>query len=857
MSKESIQDNSYSSFIPHPSYLYVEVALPLPLRQTFTYRLPVGLRENIKTGARLLVPFGKRQLTGYAVALHLRLSDEIEFDENAIKDALELIDEEPLITEEILKLTQWTADYYASSWGEVLKASLPAGINASVEQIVSITAKGRDELLKVTTAKTIKTQVLRYLAEREEVPVRELSNNFGTTAAQRALRELAKSGWISTFHRTLTAQVKPKRRKAVRLLAPEDHIQSPRFSVPTAGEAHRFSRLKTGLKTEFTEAQQKIIETLLKNNGEMLFTELIEKADVGASSINTLAKHGILEIFVQEVLRDPLKDAKIPDILDLTLTGEQEKVLLEIENALKIEKYKAFLLHGVTGSGKTEIYIRAMKHALDDGKSAMMLVPEIALTPVFSRRLRAVFGDEVAILHSNLSTGERFDEWRRIRRGDARIVIGTRSAVFAPLQNLGLLIVDEEHDGSYRQHEMPFYNGRDVAIVRASFAKAVVVLGSATPALETFHNSQIGKYEYLQLPNRIGNRPLAKAEIVDMRQVFKSVGKDISFSNKLVEAIEETHAKGEQSIILLNRRGFSQFVLCRSCGETIRCRNCDITLTFHRRESRLICHYCNHREKVPHNCPQCKSHFLYFMGEGTEQIEDMLKRKFSHLRIARVDRDTTSKRREMENVLEKFSDGEIDMLVGTQMLAKGHDFHNVTLVGVISVDAGLALPDFRSAERTFQLLTQVAGRAGRGSLQGKVLIQTYYPEHYALRHAQTQSYDAFYAEEIEFRRKLAYPPFVALASILIKHSNYNYAFDNAQILKDCLQKANKENMCRILGVAPAPLARLKNEFRLQILVKAKNRTKLRETLDFALHDAQEKFCDLRIVNVEIDPINLL
>jgi primosomal protein N' (replication factor Y) len=866
--KQSISD---SSLIPHPSSLYVEVALPLPLRQTFTYRLPVGLRENIKTGARLLVPFGKRQLTGYAVALHAQLSDEIEIEESAIKDALELIDEEPLITEEILKLTQWTADYYASSWGEVLKASLPAGINASVEQIVSITSKGRDELQKVTTAKTVKTQVLKHLAENEETPARELTNLFGTTAANRAIRELTKTGWITTFHRTLTAQVKPKRRKAVRLLAPEEEVQSSHFSVPGAIEASRSGRLKTGLKTElprpprlkgalkteFSDVQQKIIETLLKFDGEMLFTELIEIADVGASSINTLAKHGILEIFVQEVMRDPLKDAKIPDILDLTLTGEQEKVLFEIEAALKIEKYKAFLLHGVTGSGKTEIYIRAMKHALDDGKSSMMLVPEIALTPVFSRRLRAVFGDEVAILHSNLSTGERFDEWRRIRRGSARIVIGTRSAVFAPLQTLGLLIVDEEHDGSYRQHEAPYYNGRDVAVVRANFARAIVVLGSATPALETFHNAQTGKYEYLRLPNRIGNRPLAKAEIVDMRQVFKSNGKDVSFSQNLVEAIEETHAKGEQSIILLNRRGFSQFVLCRSCGETIRCRNCDITLTFHKRESRLICHYCNHRERVPHNCPECKSHFLYFMGEGTEQIEDMLKRKFSHLRIARVDRDTTSKRREMENVLESFSDGEIDMLVGTQMLAKGHDFHNVTLVGVISVDAGLALPDFRSAERTFQLLTQVAGRAGRGSLQGKVLIQTYYPEHYALKHAQTQDYDAFYAEEIEFRRKLAYPPFVALASIMIKHTNYNYAFDNAQILKDCLQKANKENLCRILGVAPAPLARLKNEFRLQILVKAANRSKLREILDFGLHDAQEKFCDLKIINVEIDPINLL
>ncbi|MET0753960.1 MAG: primosomal protein N' [Pyrinomonadaceae bacterium] len=824
-----------SSFITHHSS-FVEVALPLPLRQTFTYLLPEGLRENVKIGSRLLVPFGKRQLTGYAVALHAELDPELEIEADALKEAIELLDEEPLLTEEILKLTQWTADYYASSWGEVLKASLPAGINATVEQVISITARGRDELIKISSAQTTKAKIIKLHSENGEIAPRDLSKKFGASTSQRAVRELIKNGWVGSFNRTLTIQVRPKRRKAVRLLPPESHRENQK---------------------PLSEPQQKIVEMLLAVGGEIIFTDLIEKTDVGASAINTLAKRGIVEVFVQEVMRDPLADAKLPDILDLTLTGEQESVLKEIETALEAEKYKAFLLHGVTGSGKTEIYIRAMKSVLERGKSSLMLVPEIALTPVFSRRLRVVFGNEVAILHSNLSTGERFDEWRRIRKGAARIVIGTRSAVFAPLQNLGLVIVDEEHDSSYRQHESPFYHGRDAAIVRANFAGAVIILGSATPALETFYNSQTGKYKYLQLPNRVGNRPMATAQIVDMREVFKLAGKDAAFSEDLIKAIEETHAKGEQSIILLNRRGFSQFVLCRSCGETIRCNNCDITLTFHKREGKLICHYCNHREKVPRSCPQCKSQYLYFMGEGTEQIEDILKRKFSHLRIARIDRDTTSRRKEMENVLQKFSDGEIDMLVGTQMLAKGHDFHNVTLVGVISVDAGLALPDFRSAEKTFQLLTQVAGRAGRGALQGKVLIQTYYPEHYALRHACNQDYAGFFREEIEFRRNLNYPPFVALASILIKHPNYNYAFDNAQILKDCLINANAEKMCRVLGVAPAPLARLKGEFRLQILVKAKNRAKLRETLDFALHDAQEKFCDLRIVNVEIDPVNLL
>ncbi len=823
-------------FKDKPQPKYVEVALPIPLRQTFTYILPEGLRENIKIGARLLVPFGKRQITGYAVALHEVLSPELEIEEDALKEAIELLDAEPLLTEEIIKLTQWTADYYASSWGEVLKASLPAGINANVEQIVSITTRGRDELIKVSSAKTAKVQILHYLSENDEVSSRELGKKFGTSKTQRIIRELVGQDLASVFHRTMTTQVKPKRRKAVRLLPPEFHQSNEK---------------------PLSEAQQRIIDVLLEENGELIFTDLIEKADVGASSINTLAKRGILEILVQEVRRDPLENAELPDLLNLTLTDQQTKVLSEIEKALQTEQYKAFLLHGVTGSGKTEIYIRAMKTTLKKGKTALMLVPEIALTPVFSRRLRAVFGDEVAILHSNLSTGERFDEWRKLRSGAARIVIGTRSAVFAPLENVGLIIVDEEHDGSYRQHEMPFYNGRDVAVVRAAFAKAVVVLGSATPALETFHNSNIGKYEYLSLPNRIGNRPMAAAELVDMREVFGEAGKNAIFSPQLIEAIEETHKRGEQSIILLNRRGFSSFVLCRTCGETIHCNNCDITLTYHKRQAQLVCHYCNHKEKVPNKCPQCESKFLFFVGEGTEQIEDILRRKFSNLRIARVDRDSISRKNELEETLSAFSEGKLDMLVGTQMLAKGHDFPNVTLVGVISVDNGLAMPDFRSAERTFQLLTQVAGRAGRGSLQGRVLIQTYHPEHYALQHSRTQNYNDFYQVEINFRKKLNYPPFVALASILIKHSNYNYAFDNAQILRECLQNTNSEKNCIILGPAPAPLARLKGEHRLQILVKAKNRAKLRETLDFALHDAQEKFCDLRIVYVEIDPINLM
>lgn len=742
---------------------YVEAVLPIPLRRSFTYRVPEQFRGRIKPGARLKLPFGRRSVTGYAAALHDVLPPDLDVDESKIKDITDLLDDEPLITPEILKLTQWTADYYASFWGEMLKASLPAGINSE--------------------------------------------------------------------------KVRPKRRKAVR-----------RTTDGLLGNSEK----------PLTAPQQRLLDILDANGGEMLFTDLIEQADANASPVSTLEKRGLVEIYIEDVRRDPLAKAQFPAIESLLLTDEQQAALDSIIAALrKPDTYDAFLLHGVTGSGKTEVYIRAMRSALDMGRSAMMLVPEIALTPVFSRRLRAVFGSEVAILHSNLSAGERYDEWRRIRRGDARVVIGTRSAVFAPLENIGLVIVDEEHDPSYRQHESPFYNARDVGVMRASLAGAVVVLGSATPAMESFHNAKHGKYKYLRLPDRIGGRSLAEARLIDMREVFRQAGKDVPLSPELIEAIELTHLKGEQMIILLNRRGFSQFVLCRTCGEMIKCQNCDITLTFHRRANKLTCHYCNYQEAVPHHCPKCASEFLYFVGEGTENIEDLLRKKFPDLRIARVDRDTMTHKGELEDVLLSFAGGRLDLLVGTQMIAKGHDFPNVTLVGVVSVDIGLGLPDLRSAERTFQLITQVAGRSGRGDKPGRVLIQTYYPDHYALRHAVNQDYEGFYAEEIKYRERLAYPPFFVLASILIKHRDYQEAMQNANILRRALDAANHARHVRVLGPASASLGRLKNEYRIQIILKGQTRRSMREILDMALADAEQKSCDMRSIFVEIDPVNLM
>jgi primosomal protein N' (replication factor Y) len=539
------------------------------------------------------------------------------------------------------------------------------------------------------------------------------------------------------------------------------------------------------------------------------------------------------------------------------LTPEQNQALEHITRKLDEGRYATFLLHGVTGSGKTEVYIRAIHRALARGKTALMLVPEIALTPMLGRRLRAHFGRDVALLHSSLSEGERFEEWHRIARGEARVVLGTRSAVFAPLSNLGLVIVDEEHDPSYKQDEVPRYHGRDTAIMRALQNQAVVILGSATPSLESYHNVHVGKYIYLQLGERIGGRSLAEVHLVDMREVFARYGRQVVLSDELVNAIRETIERGEQVILLLNRRGFSSFVLCRRCGLTMRCPRCDVSLTYHRSVEQLLCHYCNYRAPVLTRCPSCDGEYIYFAGVGTEQVEERLRRLFPDLRIARLDRDTASRRRAYERIIMAFAAGEIQVLVGTQMVAKGHDFPNVTLVGVISVDAILGLPDFRAAERAFQLLTQSAGRAGRGDQPGRVLIQTYYPEHYVLRYAAAQDYEGFYQREIHFRRMLHYPPITTLIQLIVQHRDFERANALAQELARYLRAADTSGLMRVLGPAPAPLSRLRGRHRLQILIKSRQRLAAHRAVDLAVEQLRASGFDTHALVIDPDPVDVM
>ncbi len=820
--------------------MFAETAVPVYVRQTFTYHLPGDMARRAQIGCRVIVPFGKKLMTGFIVALHEQLQGEI--NESEIKEVEELVDESPIISRDILHLTKWMSDYYYAPWGECLRTALPAGATVATEQVLTITEAGRSALSHVSAGfswSSSKHQALELLAGTGTIGSRELERQLSKSHATALIRQLERAGYINVVERVSESRLKPKLQNAVRLVELERNEEKEKEGKP------------------LNEQQRRVIETIEEAHEPMAFSQLLEAADVSSSVVRTLEKRGIVEVFAREVRRDPLAHIEQQELDLVTMNEEQQRALDQLVAKLDERQYATFLLHGVTGSGKTEIYIRAMREATRRGLSALMLVPEIALTPVFSRRLRAIFGDGVAILHSSLSEGERIDEWRRIKDGEARVVIGTRSAVFAPLDKLGIIVVDEEHETSYKQDETPRYHGRDTAIVRALRANAVVVLGSATPSLESFHNAATGKYGYIRLDTRFGNRALAEVQTIDMREVFKRHGKQVTFSDEIKTAIAETFERGEQVMILLNRRGYSSFAMCRSCGDAVHCPNCDVTLTYHRYNQSLQCHYCNYIRPAPRVCPACDGQYIQYVGEGTEQLEAKLREMYPDKSIARVDRDTTRRRGSLEHLLMEFAAGTIDLIVGTQMIAKGHDFHNVTLVGVISVDAGLCLPDFRAAERTFQLLTQVAGRAGRGELSGRVIIQTYHPEHYSLVCARAQDYDEFYRREIGFRRSMHYPPFNALINICVHDKEFDRASNAATDLARELRESARDSGLRVLGPAPAPISRIKGEHRFQILIKARSRARARETLDFATSQVLASGYNPRSISIEVDPISLM
>ncbi len=584
--------------------------------------------------------------------------------------------------------------------------------------------------------------------------------------------------------------------------------------------------------------------------------EALQSLEVPRTTLSTLVRRGLIEI-VEEPADFSISRTK-PRLtpFEFEFNSAQKNALARLREAVVAHKFAGMLLHGVTGSGKTAVYLAGMRSVLEAGRSAILLVPEIGLTPAVAADLHQIFGDEVAILHSALSDRERAEQWHRIKRGDARMVVGTRSAVFAPVTDLALIIVDEEHDSSYKQEETPRYHARDVAVMRAKMSGAVVVLGSATPSLESYFNAKKNKYALIELPDRVEQRPLPAVEIVDMRLEFQETGHEQVVSRKLAAEIKERLDRKEQVMVLLNRRGYSPVVLCRTCGKKLECQNCAISLTHHKREHKMVCHYCGYTAPVPKVCVHCGSEYVYFLGTGSEKLEELLHGMFPQARIARLDRDTVRGHEDFERTLSALNEGELDILVGTQMIAKGHDIHGVTLVGVIGADAALGLPDFRAAERTFQLLTQVAGRAGRGQSPGTVILQTYFQDHYAVNYAARHDFIGFYEKELRFRSWMHYPPYSSLANVLVRSDNLDDALKWSGQLGKWFDTTRHEGV-RVLGPAAAPIMRLKRDYRYHFVLKSPSREKLNKTLRAMLAHASKQKIPRTQVIVDMDALWLM
>ena len=821
---------------------YCEVALPVPLRSLFTYAIPDRLAGSICAGSRVLVPFRNRAMAGVVVELSSRRPDP-ERVKN-VREIADVLDPIPALSAKLLELGRWIGGYYVAPPGEIFRAMLPPQVDLRHERELLLTDAGRARRSELDAAGNrseleIAELALLSLMNIEDRPVRAdrlRKLPGGEAAAERLLRRRQLEAREVAVHRNARVQKIVAWNSA--------HGDGPPADAQT-----------DAVTNSLTEKEARIFHVLAEERGPLPLPALAKLANVSRSLLERLIRHGKLKSWDEPLaVEEDLFDVDYTPPSNI-LNPDQERELREITGWIDSNAFKVGLLYGVTGSGKTEVYLGAVEAALVRGKTALILVPEIALTLWVGRLCKARLGPGVAVLHSALAEVERAREWWRVRRGEARVVVGTRSAVFAPLENLGLVVVDEEQEASYKQEETPRYHGRDVAIVRAKLEGAVALLGSATPSLESFQNARSGKYQLLQLESRVENRPLAPVEIVDLREDFKKTHHAGALSSKLTEAIGVRLGEGTQSLILINRRGYSWFVLCRSCGAGIQCENCSISLTYHKQRDRLECHYCGFTRRVPRACPKCASEHVYFFGAGAEQLEEKLQEKFPGAKVARLDRDSVRTKRAYQQVLGDFATGKIDILVGTQMVAKGHDFQRVTLVGVVSADSQLSLPDFRAAERTFQLLTQVAGRAGRGALPGEVLVETYYPEHYAIQLAARQDYLAFFERELQFRRLLHYPPFTALASILVRDTKIENAIRWSRHLSAFLAPQESRGV-KVLGPAAAPLARLKREYRFQFLLKAPKRAQLTRVLAELLAFSDEKEIPQKAVLVDVDPLSL-
>lgn len=803
----------------------VEVAVGLPVSKTFHYLIPKRMRGSLQVGMRVLVPFKGHKVTGFCLDL---LDHPPEGIGEKLREVEELLDETPLIDPQMLRFYRWISHYYLHPIGEVIKTGLPPGLHLKSELILSLTEEGRRSLEKGDLS-TDHERILREVERGERLSVRKIEKIISDEGLRSRLFSLKKKGLLRIEAELEGKEVKPKFEKVI-----------------------RYER--GGSEKDLTPKESQILKWL-EGKGEISYSDLRKEFKSPLKQMESLREKGFLSMVQREVFRDLSAPSGLTPYPKPLLTQAQESVLLEIEKGIDSKRYAPFLIHGVTGSGKTEVYLRAIEAVLRQGREAIVLVPEISLTPQLLSRFRDRFGETLALLHSGLGKGERYDQWRKIWRGEVKIALGARSAIFAPFKNVGIIIVDEEHDPSYKQEEKLRYHARDLAVVRAKESEATLLLGSATPSLESFYNAEKGKFRLLTLPERIEKKPLPTVEIVDMK---KEKG---LLSEKLKATLQKNSEEGKQSLLFLNRRGFANFILCPECGSTFKCPNCSVTLTFHLKGRSLQCHYCDYRINAPGDCPNCGGHRLQGMGMGTERLEKEISELFPHLRVERMDRDTTSRKHSHQQILKRLETGKIDILVGTQMIVKGHDFPNVTFVGVVSADTSLHFPDFRSGERTFQLLTQVAGRAGRGETPGAVVIQTYNPEHSSIQTAKEHDFRGFYQDEIRFRQALEYPPFSRLINFRLTGNNEK----RTKIATEEMEKAGRSLLKRgfekgigLLGPSAAPYGKLKGKFRYQMLVRGMNSRLLHQFAEQLILQMEKSLRGKGIhLEVDVDPVFIL
>ena len=801
--------------------LYANIAFPLAIDQLFTYAVPPRLDAVVQPGVRVLAPF--RQSTQEGVVVE-RI-DETDLNPGAIRNISDCLDEHPMFSPALLALTRWMADYYVSSWGSALFCAVPAAVRSQKQQRVQLKAGDKPSV------RGVQKEIVALLEAEGELSPNQLARRVGVsyTNLRPKISALREKGVVDVY---VTHKPKATARTATvaSLALTPDEIAAEIARLTEEAGSSGGERVRPA-----SAKHADILRMLLDADAPIATAELTKQVRTSVSLLRTLERRGFIQITQARVVRNPLSCQPVAVTKPYQLNPAQAAALAEIQNALARltsrdsvgappDMGRILLLHGVTGSGKTEVYMQAIAQILESGKSVIVLVPEISLTPQTASRFIGRFGERVAVLHSRLSTGERYDSWHRIQKGEATIVIGPRSAVFAPVRELGLMIIDEEHSDSYKSDTAPRYHAREVAQKRSELANCALLLGSATPSLESFHRARNGAYQLLSLPTRVLDREMPEVHLVDMRAELKGGNRTI-FSALLRNAIEQRLVKREQIILFLNRRGHSTYVFCRTCGYVERCRNCSISLTFHFETKKLVCHHCGHRRDTHPACPQCSSPAIRYFGMGTEAIEQEVRKAFPAANVKRFDADSTARKNAHQQILAAFQQQEIDILIGTQMVAKGLDFPNVTLVGVIAADTALNLPDFRASEQTFSLLTQVAGRSGRAEIPGEVIVQTYMPEHYCITAAQKHDYIGFYEQEVAARGVLRYPPFSRVARLLLRGRDEKSVIEAAHAVLNQLQHSpvgaiSNRDAVEILGPAPAPLSKIEGKFRWHFLLRS-------------------------------------